>query len=162
MSAGTGSRGELARRQTELVAALTGGGRVPNGFDPTRVRALAAALQEKRARELARAWPRLARALGDAWASAIASHMCELPAPPLSGPLGDGRALARSLAARGRLPWEGRLELLANEVRWRWGPDGNRSPRRFGAGAATQRHPPRLCLALRAPGLGLVWWQPIR
>jgi hypothetical protein len=155
-------RSDLARRQADLVAALTAQADIPAGFDPGRVNALAAALRDKRGRELARAWPRLARSLGEDWARTLAAHLRDVPSPPPSGPLGDGRALARGLAAGGRLPWEGRLELLAAEMRWRWSPDGRRSPRRFGIGAAASGRPPRLCLTLWAPRVGLVWWRPIR
>jgi hypothetical protein len=59
------NRERLAAEQAALVRALVGGGPVPGGFDPERVRATSAALARKRAREVARAWPVLAAELGD-------------------------------------------------------------------------------------------------
>jgi hypothetical protein len=155
-------RAILAGRQAELVAALVDGGTPPTGFDAARMDTLAAALRAKRERAIERAWPRLARALGPDWPETLAWHVREVPAPPASGGLGDGRLLARRLAAVGRLPWDGRLELLAVELRWRWPADGRRLSRRFGfAVAAAGRRPWRVCLAVRAGGREW-WWQPIR
>lgn len=148
---------ELARRQAELVSALVGEAPPPPGFDAARLRAAAARLQAKRAHAIARAWPRLARALGPSFAPAVERHLRSVPSAPPSGPLGDGRALARALAAEGTLPWEGRLELLAAELRHRWPRDGRRVPRRAGAVAAWRRSPAELALAMRAPGLGERW-----
>jgi hypothetical protein len=151
-------RARLAERQARLVASLVGDGSPPPGFDDGRLETLAAVLAAKRGRAIEHTWPRLARALGRGWPEVLAAHLLEVPGPPPSGALGDGRALARALAARSRLPWEGRLELLAAEVRWRWPADGRRLPRRAGAGLAAGRDPVRLSLALRAPWLGERWW----
>jgi len=151
------SRDDLARRQAEVVSALVGEEAPPAGFDAARLRLAAAGLREKRAHAIARAWPRLARALGPDFADAVERHVRRLPSAPPSGPLGDGRALARSLAAEGRLPWEGRVELLSAELRHRWPADGRRLPRRAGAAAAWRRSPPEVVVALRLPGLGERW-----
>jgi len=137
-------RAILAGRQAELVAALVGGGAPPVGFDAARVGTLAAALRAKRGRAIERTWPRLARALGPDWPEILARHLREVPASPASGSLGDGRLLARRLAAVDRLPWDGRLELLAVELRWRWPADGRRLSRRFGLGVAAGRRPWRV------------------
>lgn len=151
------SRADLARRQVELVSALVGEEPPPHGFDPARVRTAAAGLRAKRAHAIARAWPRLARALGPELAAEVERHARRLPSAPASGPLGDGRALARSLAAEGRLPWEGRLELLAADLRYRWPAGGRRLPRRAGAAVAWRRSPAGLVVAVRLPGLGERW-----
>jgi hypothetical protein len=151
------SRADLARRQAELVSALVGEEPPPPGFDAERVRSAAAGLRAKRAHAIAKAWPRLARALGPALGAEVERHVRRLPSAPASGPLGDGRALARALAAEGRLPWEGRLELLASEVRYRWPADGRRLVRRAGAAAAWRRSPAGLVVAVRLPGLGERW-----
>lgn len=153
----TSDREELARRQAELVAALVDGAAAPAGFDAGRVDTLAGALRAKRARAIARTWPRLARALGPEWPAALERHLRRRPAPPPSGGLGDGRELARALASEGGLPWEGRLELLGVELRNRWTADGRRQPRRTGVVLALSRRPPRLALAVRLPGLGERW-----
>lgn len=144
------SRADLARRQAELVSALAGREPSPPGFDRERVRTVASALRGKRARALTRAWPRLAAALGLDLAPVLERHLRELPLPP-SGGLGDGRALARTLAAEGRLPWDGRLELLAAELRYRWMRDGRRLPRRAGVAVAWRRAPAVLVVAVRLP-----------
>jgi hypothetical protein len=151
------SRADLARRQAELVSALVGEQAPPPGFDAARLRAAAASLRAKRAHAIAKAWPRLARALGPELEAAVERHLRRLPSAPASGPLGDGRALARGLAAEGRLPWEGRLELLAAELRHRWPADGRRLPRRAGAAAAWRRSPAEVVVAVRVPGLGERW-----
>jgi hypothetical protein len=151
------SRADLARRQAELVSALVGDDPPPPGFDAARVRTAAAGLRAKRQHAIAKAWPRLARALGPDLAAEVERHLRRLPSAPASGPQGDGRALARSLAAEGRLPWEGRLELLAAELRFRWPADGRRLPRRAGVAAAWRWSPFALVFALRLPGVGERW-----
>ena len=57
----------LARRQAEVVRCLVAGGPVPAGFDPGRLEATRKALLRKRAREVGRAWPRLAASYGENW-----------------------------------------------------------------------------------------------
>jgi hypothetical protein len=151
------SRAELARRQAELVAALTDGRPAPAGFDRRHLRSAAASLRGKRARAIARTWPRLARSLGPAFEAALERHVRERPAPHPSGALGDGRALARALAAEGGLPWEARLELLAVELRHRWPADGRRLHRRVGAAVAWRWRPATLVVAVRLPVAGERW-----
>ena len=151
-----GGRARLARRQAELLSALLGQNSDLPGFDTRQVRTAAASLQGKRVRAIARAWPRLAAALGPDFGCQVGLHVDEHPSPPAGGALSDGQAFARDLAARACLPWEGRLELLAVELRWRWGVDGRRRQRRFGAGFAVGR-PFRLAVAARAPGVGERW-----
>lgn len=150
-------RDELARQQAELVAALVDGGPPPPGVDGDRLRVAAAALLEKRGRAIERTWPRLAMALATAWPEELGRHLHERPGPPPSGALGDGRSLARVLAREGRLPWEGRLELLGVDLRYRWTRDGRRLPRGSGLRLAWSWRPFRLVVAARAPGLGERW-----
>ena len=151
------SRESLARRQAELVSALMDGRPAPAGFDRHHLRAAAASLRSKRARAIARTWPRLARALGPAFDAALERHVRERPSPHPSGALGDGRALARALAAEGGLPWEARLELLGVELRHRWPADGRRLPRRVGAALAWRPSPATLVAAVRLPVAGERW-----
>lgn len=151
-----GGRARLARRQAELLSAVLGQNTDLPGFDTRQVRTAAASLQGKRVRAIARAWPRLAAALGPDFGCQVGLHVDEHPSPPAGGALSDGQAFARDLAARACLPWEGRLELLAVELRWRFAEDGRRRQRRFGAGLAVGR-PFRLAVAVRAPGVGERW-----
>jgi hypothetical protein len=151
------SRADLARRQAALLAALTGQRPAPAGFDAAHVRAATASLRGKRVRAIARTWPRLASELGPDLDAALERHLRERPTPHPSGALGDGRVLARALAAEGRLPWEARLELMGVELRYRWPADGRRLPRRAGATLAWSRSPARVVLAVRLPWLGERW-----
>jgi hypothetical protein len=142
-------RERLAAEQAALVRALVGDGPVPGGFDPGRVRATAAALAAKRAREAARAWPALAAELGQDFTPAFLEHASRQPPPARGGALADGLALADALARRGRLSGNARVERLA--ARARLSP----SPARL---AATLAGPPRrLVVAVRLPGLGDRW-----
>jgi len=150
------ARARLARRQAELLSALVRPAVDLPGFDAEWVRAAAASLQSKRVHAIARTWPRLAAALGPDFAAEVSRYVGEHPSPPADGALSDGRAFVRGLAAGARLPWEGRLELLAVELRWRWGVDGRRRLRRFGAGLAVGQAF-RLAVAVRAPGVGERW-----
>ncbi|HEY7199476.1 MAG TPA: hypothetical protein VIC57_04650 [Candidatus Dormibacteraeota bacterium] len=149
------SRAELARQQAELISALAGRRSPPDRFDARRVRIAAEALRDKRVRSIARVWPRLARA--PEFPAALERHLREHPAPPPSGALGDGRALARAMAAEGWLPWEARLELAEIELRWRWTAAGRRLPRRAAVALAGRRWPPRAVVAVRLPLLGERW-----
>jgi len=97
------SRERLAAEQAELVRALVGGGPVPGGFDPERVRATSAALARKRAREVARAWPVLAADLGEEFTGRFVADAARRPAPARGGALADGLAFARALSRQGRL-----------------------------------------------------------
>ena len=114
----------LAQRQAELVAALTSGAAVPPGFDARLVEVARVALLRKRAGEVARQWPDLARALGPAWAGRWARWAATRPT---RGSLRDGWDLARDLAARGELPSAAGAELAAREALLHY--DGANPPR---------------------------------
>jgi hypothetical protein len=140
------SRERLAAEQAALVRALVGGGPVPGGFDPERVRATSAALARKRAREVARAWPVLAAELGQDLTPAFLAHAAGRPPPARGGALADGLAFADALARRGRLPGNARVERLFARAHL------SSSPARL---AATLAGPPRrLVLLVRLPALG--------
>ena len=115
---------DLARRQAELVAALTSGAPVPDGFDARLVGVARDALLRKRAGEVARAWPMLATSLGDRWR---ATFVAWAATRPTNGSLRDGWDLARSLAP---LAGEAATELHERETRWRY--DGASAPVRRG------------------------------
>jgi hypothetical protein len=149
VSAAPEARDRLAAGQAALVRALVGGGPVPGGFDPGRVRATSTALARKRAREVARAWPALAAELGEDFTGEFLAYAAGRPPPARGGALADGLAFADGLAGRGRLPGNARVERLL--ARARLSP----SPARL---AATLAGPPRrLVVVLRLPGLGDRW-----
>jgi hypothetical protein len=133
---------DLATRQRELVAALVAGGPVPTGLDRARFDATERALRDKRAGEVAQAWPLLAAALDSAAPDSAALDASSRSAQgetfrtlftgwalarPARGALRDGWDFARELAAEGRLPEPAERELAARDVRSRY--DGRRDPR---------------------------------
>jgi hypothetical protein len=139
-------RERLAAGQAALVRALVGGGPVPGGFDPDRVRATAAALARKRAREVARAWPVLAAELGEDFTGAFLAHAAGRPPPAGGGAVADGLAFADALARRGCLPGNARVERLLAR--------GHLSPAPARLAATLAGPPRRLVVVVRAPGLG--------
>jgi hypothetical protein len=110
------ARDDLAAQQSRLVEALTTGTPPPAGFDPAQVETAARALAAKRARSVAKAWPRLAEALGDQFEKRFADYASESPLPNGAEPRDDGRALARWLSVRRLLPDASRVELAADRV----------------------------------------------
>ena len=140
------SRERLAAEQAELVRALVGGGPVPGGFDPERVRATSAALARKRAREVARVWPVLAADLGEDFTGRFVADAARRPAPARGGALADGLAFARALSRQGRLSGDARVEALLAAARL--------SPRPLRLAATLAGLPRRLVVLARAPGLG--------
>ncbi len=111
----------LAGRQGALVAALTSGGPLPAGFDPSRVGAARDALLRKRAGEVAKHWPLLAAGLGDRW---LATFTAWAATRPTEGSLRDGWDLARALPD---LPGPAAGELAVREARFHY--DGRTTPR---------------------------------
>jgi hypothetical protein len=152
-------RTKLGELQAKLVQALTEQGAAPAGFDAARLQAAAAALARKRARSAARAWPALARALGPAFEGRFAAFAARTPLPRAGGPLADGRAFARALAAAGSLPEEGRREALAVDLRYAACASGLRPRRGPAVVAAFLRASRRLVVAVRLPWLGERWFE---
>ena len=142
----SGAPDRLAAEQAALVRALVAGGPMPEGFDQDRVRATAAALARKRAREVARAWPALAAGQGDAFTDRFVAFAAGRPPPATGGALADGLAFARHLAGHGHLSGDARVEALLAAARL--------SPRRVRLAATLAGRPPRLVVLARAPGLG--------
>jgi hypothetical protein len=155
MSLSAEVRARLAAEQAALVAALVGGDGAPPGFEAARLRLAAAALARKRARAAARAWPGLARALGERFGGLFAAYAGAAPLPREGGPLADGRAFARWLAARDELPEAGRLQALLVDLRYAAGLDGL-VPRRWpSCRIAWLRRSRRLLVAVCLPWLGV-------
>jgi hypothetical protein len=115
---------DLAARQAALVAALTAGQPVPDGFDGSRVEAARVALLRKRAGEVAQQWPLLAAGFGERWKREFAAWAA---ARPTRGSLRDGWDLARDLLARDALPTLAAAELAVREATWRY--DGASAPK---------------------------------
>ncbi len=115
MSAPDG-RARLAEQQAALVRALTGRGDPPAHFDAERLRLAASSLASKRRQEAARAWPALARCLGERFRERFDDFAAQTPLPAQGGPLADGRAFVQTLAA-GEWTDDVRLEVLAVDLR---------------------------------------------
>jgi hypothetical protein len=95
--ASSDARSRLAEQQAQLVRALVGQDEAPAGFDAERLRLASQSLVNKRLREVERAWPALARCLGEHWSARFTAFAQTTPPPPEGGPLGDGLAFARTL-----------------------------------------------------------------
>ncbi|WP_436777465.1 hypothetical protein [Yinghuangia sp. YIM S09857] len=100
----TAARAELARRQTDLLAALVAGGPVPAGFDPERIRVQSVALAAKRREGVLRTLPMLATAFGDRWPRVFMEWARTHPKPAVGGSRADAAAFAEYLAAQDELP----------------------------------------------------------
>ena len=105
--------------QAQLVGALTEGAPTPADFDGARLAATAEALLSKRARAVARAWPRLARAAGKTFATRFADYARAHPLPCDGSPMADGRAFVAWLERAGWLTDEARVEAFAFDARYR-------------------------------------------
>jgi hypothetical protein len=154
-------RGEqegLASRQADLVRALAGDGAVPAGFDFDRLQACRGALAQKRATAVARAWPALARELGDRFTSLFAQYAEQGGLPARGGPLADGLWFVRFLAGNVSPGPGTRLERLAVELRFRSVAEGLVARRGLSFAGAVVADPRRVCLAVRWAGWGERWF----
>jgi hypothetical protein len=154
----------LAADYAAVALAVTGAGDVLDGFDAARVAVTRDALMNKRVRAVARAWPGLARELGDEFSARFAAFARSTPLPSSGGPLADGRAFAQTLEQRGELRDAGRREALAVDLRYRAVP-GGLTPRGRGLVVRTTllRSPRRLLIAVRFPSTRESWFAlPVR
>jgi hypothetical protein len=152
------ARQRLAFEQARLLGALTTGAVVPAGFDQERVAAAAESLSSKRARAVARAWPRLVQAMNDEFDVSFASYARAHPLAGDGSPLIDGRAFIDWLASDGRLSDAGRLEAFAFDARYRIS-EGNVTPRRGPFLRARRLNEARrLLVVIRLPLVGERWW----
>lgn len=113
----------LSAQQKALIASLTGHGPMPAAFEPSRLHAAAIALSNKRTRALARAWPRLAAALGADFNERFAAYAATAALPSRGGPLADGRAFAQTLDLA-HAPESVRVDILAIDLRYKMTPLG--------------------------------------
>lgn len=111
---------DLARRQAEVVAALTGTGPVPDGFDRRHLETARRALLRKRARELHHVWPVLTASLGSRLERSFEEFARDRPT---RGVRADGHAFAQWLRRRDELPLAGAMELAEARLHWRFPPE---------------------------------------
>lgn len=116
---------DLGNAQTELVAALTGSGPPPPGFDVDRLEIARKALLRKRSNEVSRSWPMLVSALGDRFPVEFVDWVA---CRPTVGAFRDGWDFARRLVERTKMPAAAAVELAEREFLWRY--DGIKEPRR--------------------------------
>ncbi len=122
-----------SRAQADLVAALTGTGPIPPGFDAVRVDAARQALLRKRAGEVAKQWPLLRASMRDGFEPEFASWAKNRPTV---GSFRDGWDFAAELADRSALPGRALAELTERQLVWRYD----------GTGAPARRRLPRLAV----------------
>ena len=134
-------------RQAQLLDALLRGDEPPAGFDAAQAAAAGSSLRRKRGHAVAQAWPALAVALGDAFATRFDAFARTVDAPPSGSPLEDGLAFARTLDDLAALGDDVRAELLLARAALR---------RRglFVAAAWLRRPRPRVLVVVRVPLLG--------
>lgn len=121
---------ELARAQAALVAALTGTGPTPAGFDAGRLEVARKALLRKRSGEVAKSWPLLRAALGARFLPAFSSWAADRPT---TGGWRDGFAFAGYLDQRQELPAAARPEWQRRRLQWSVDRTGTVSRRRMPA-----------------------------
>jgi hypothetical protein len=143
-------RVRLGAREAELVRALQGGS-VPAGLDEKMIGLTRDALGRKRARQVAMAFPLLARDLGPEYLARFEAFA--LPNPPREqGSLADGLAFGASVAPERRLSDGARVELMVarSAVTAR---RGRLQPRRGPYISATLTRSPRgITIVGRLPG----------
>lgn len=147
-------RDRLAAQQAAFLDSLHGRGPSPPGVDGDDLAAASASLLRKRLGAVARDWPALAYAVGDGLPAAFAQYAQSSPPPVEGESVADGLGFALSLAP-GTLTDEARVEVL--HARARFAVRHGRVAARRGpfAGAARLRHPTRVLLVVRIPGLGV-------
>lgn len=151
------ARAQLAAEQGRLAAALLHGATAPEGFDGGRVSLAAEALARKRARSVAKSWPRTAESLGARYAARFAEYAAERPGPG-GGPLADGWLFVRWLGGREALADGAVKERVGVAMRFRWCDATESLVARRGPGAAWGRlDGGGLVVAVRV-WRGREWW----
>lgn len=117
----TETSGELERAQAALVAALTGTGPMPSGFDTVRLAVAQKALLRKRSGEVAKSWPELRAALGNRFLPTFGAWAADRPT---AGGWRDGFAFAGYLDERHELPAGARAEWQRRRLQWSVGRTG--------------------------------------
>lgn len=121
----------LAAGQAALVAALTGAGPPPPGFDRRLIGVARRTLAHKRASQVARVWPMLARERGARFPTEFVAWV---ESRQSLGPLRDGWGFAEHLEAGRYLGRLGRRELAARRATLRDADGPTTRRRRAGYG----------------------------
>jgi hypothetical protein len=147
-------RDRLTAQQAAFLDSLQGRGPSPPGFRGDDLAAASASLLRKRTGAVARDWPALAYAVGDRLPAAFAQYAQSTPPPVAGESVADGLGFALSLDPD-TLTDDARVEVL--HARARFVVRQGRVLARRGpfAGAARLRHPARVLLVVRIPGLGV-------
>ncbi|WP_312293756.1 hypothetical protein [Dermacoccus nishinomiyaensis] len=125
MDSASDEHADLAARQAQIVAALTGLACVPAGFDARHLDVARRALLRKRANELQFVWPILIASLGARLHPLFAEFARERPT---RGSRADGHAFAQWLRRRGDLPLAADLELAEARLFWTFPTDASGRP----------------------------------
>jgi hypothetical protein len=150
MSTLSQKRESLAADQDALLAHLVGTESAPQGFDVSRLAEVREGLRNKRALQLALAWPTLVRPLGEEFPAHFDTFARSVAAPPVADGIVDGRRFARYLADVGALSDAGRAQALAFDLRYRLDHRGVSARRGFGIRIAVLRRPRYLAVGLRS------------
>jgi hypothetical protein len=148
---------DLAGQQAALIAALTGGGEVPAGFDSSRLQAAGVALAQKRVRSAAHAWPTLFQALGDSARSLFERYAELMPLPREGGPLADGRFFVQWLSTQRKLTSGARLEIMSVDLRYAMKSTGLLA-RKWPSCRIALLSARRVVVAIRIPRVGEYWF----
>lgn len=147
-------RDRLAAQQAAFLDSLQRRGPSPPGFDDDDLAAAGASLLRKRLGAVSRDWPALAYAVGEALPEAFAQYAQSTPPPVAGEGVADGLGFALSLDP-GTLTDDALVELLHADARFAV-RRGQVIPRRGPfAGAVRLRHPARVLVVVRLPGLGI-------
>jgi hypothetical protein len=147
-------RARLAAQQAALLDSLHGRAPSPPGFDGDDLAAAGASLLRKRLGAVTRDWPALAYAAGEPLAQAFAQYAQRNPPPVAGEGVADGLGFALSLDPR-TLTDDARVEVLHARARFAV-RQGRVTPRRGPfAGTVRLRHPVRVLVVVRLPGLGI-------
>lgn len=147
-------RDRLAAQQAAFLDSLHGRGPAPPGFHGDDLAAASASLLRKRLGAVTRDWPALAYAVGEGLPAAFAQYARSTPPPVVGESVADGLGFALSLKP-GTLTDDARVEIL--HARARFAVRQGRVVARRGpfAGGVRLRHPARVLLVVRIPGLGV-------
>jgi hypothetical protein len=110
--------------EAELLASLTSVGPPPKGMSVRHVAAARRGLALKRVRVVARAWPRLRRALGDDFERVALQVLAAFPMASRFHAVSDGRAIAEHCRHAGSINDGVRIALLDVGVHWTSKGDG--------------------------------------
>jgi hypothetical protein len=142
-------RARLAAREAALVRALHGGP-IPPGLDENMIRLTADALARKRARQVAKTLPALARDLGPEYQPRFEEFAQSNP--PRESARADGVAFGGYAARRRGLSDDARVELMIAKSTLNASLEPRRAP--YAAATATRRNA-GVVIVIRFPGLGI-------